>query len=144
MREIRFRGYAVEEMVNSQWLYGSGIHVVEFTDEYTKETGKKDEVFLFTDSSWVEVVKESVGQFIGLKDSSDHEIYEGDVVEGEATASEGGFNFKGHIVFYEQNNVHGWYVEDEDGAAWEMKQLATRFSLDHINGEVIGNIHENP
>lgn len=31
MREIKLRGYAVEEMLGSQWLYGTGIHVVTFT-----------------------------------------------------------------------------------------------------------------
>lgn len=81
MRPFKVRGYAVEEYANGQWMYGTGIHVTDFTDEYAKETGKKEECFIFTESGWVEVIKESVGQYTGLKFNGITEIYEGHLVE---------------------------------------------------------------
>lgn len=37
MREIKFRGYVVEEMEDEQWQYGSGITHMEFAEDYVGE-----------------------------------------------------------------------------------------------------------
>ena len=52
MRQIKFRGYAKEEMVKSQWVYGFGVDKVEYTD------GTSD-VVLYTDSSPIIVYEDS-------------------------------------------------------------------------------------
>ena len=72
MRPIKFRGYNEK---NGLWLYGSyilnrGAHFV-CPDEFAN--GKTWEDY--------EVVPESVGQCLGVKDSQGNEIYEGDIVE---------------------------------------------------------------
>ena len=72
MRQIKFRGYNEKSGV---WIYGfylqnRGAHFV-CPDEFAN--GKTWEDY--------EVVPESVGQCLGVKDSQGNEIYEGDIVE---------------------------------------------------------------
>lgn len=73
MREIEFRGYAVEEMVDSQWLYGFGVMSIDYVDGAI-------EWHLHTLNGTYEVVPESIGQYIGFRDINDKKIYEGNVV----------------------------------------------------------------
>jgi len=83
-------------------------------------------------------------QYTGLCDRNGKKVFEGDIVKGIAIQREGGFEYFGKVVWYGFNTVIGWYVEDAEGRGWELRQLQTRISLDHITGEVIGNIWESP
>lgn len=131
MREIKLRGYAVEEMVGSQWIYGTGVHTTKFTKEYAEEVGKHGETFIFTESGWIEVYPESVGEYTGLKDKNDREIYEGDISRAPL---EGARNY---VVKYDLSKSGFISVTTiENGSEWWMN-----VSFRH---EIVGNIYENP
>ncbi|MDA5561975.1 YopX family protein [Exiguobacterium sp. MMG028] len=129
MREIKFRGYAVEEMVESQWLYGAGVTKLEFNEQYADEVGRKGDCFLFTDSGWVQVHESSVGQYTGINDKNSVEIYEGDVVQDIVGQT--------YVIAYDEEYaafILIWVTNDE------------RFELFNPSRQltVIGNRYENP
>lgn len=128
MREVKFRGYATEEMIDSQWVYGTGIHKTVFTDEYAERTGIKEEWFIFTDNGWIQVEPKSIGQYTGLKDMNGFEIYEGDIYKTTTP-------ILGQVFFHADG---GWLVEAKE-REFVLRKIN---SLNH--GEVIGNSYENP
>jgi hypothetical protein len=123
MRTIKFRG----KTTKGAWLYGDLEHRV---DDGTKITYIFDDVL----SQGGAVLPETVGQFTGLKDKNDNEIYEGDILQMNGSAKlevqflHGGFGYClmfGDVLFG-GNSSFSFNPFDKDESF-----------------EVIGNIHDN-
>jgi uncharacterized phage protein (TIGR01671 family) len=119
MREIKFRGKRVD---NGEWVYGDLIHrysnwiyiaPIPSTIEITP----------------IEIDPETVGQYTGLKDKNEKEIYEGDIISYFG----GGIG----LVYYDEGKA-AFYIE------WFKQGKYTDMECIIKYAEVIGNRWENP
>ena len=122
MREIKFRG---KDIQNGQWRYG--FYFVEYKQVH--ENGDIDAFHYITDAihTW-EIDYKTVGQFTGIPDKNNKDIYEGDVVRFSGSKSDTAICkvefFEGRFIFRLDDSSY------RDISGWN-------------NTEVIGNIYEN-
>lgn len=131
MRDIEFRGKSIKD---GEWLYGYYCFV-----GYTNK--EKHYIIPYYSSVFygIEVLPETVGQYIGQKDINGIRIYEKDILNRY------GDNY---------NGVVEWCNEDEgiEGSGWCIheyypKKFGDKFhtlSAYTTNKEVIGNLIDNP
>lgn len=141
-RVIKFRGKRLD---NEMWIYGDlmqhqdgDVYVGDNTRYWTDDgyhNNNYEEVRAVDD--------ETVGQYTGLKDAKGREIYEGDIIltPNKHTVIVK-FGYREWIVqqdrIFDSIAAYGWIADN-------VKDGFTDF-LDNtiIQGEVIGNIHDNP
>ncbi|WP_180968258.1 YopX family protein [Cytobacillus massiliigabonensis] len=117
MREIKYRGKPIEDYGDIKWFVGSLILSYEDELAYSEADGQ----------GTVPVEWESVGQYTGLRNIHNKEIFEGDVLQDDE-------NFK-------------WIVKYKLGSfVAECSELMAEQLLNTINlyCKIIGNIYENP
>ena len=147
MREIKFRGKRIGD---GMWIYGDLIRCDGRA--YIFNNG----VNPFDASSWYEVITETVGEFTGLGDKSEKEIYEGDILlvkdeqytfrldDGSGPIEEA--NHLSEVIF----NVGAFGVAiKENGISYKIGFHSFDKAYYYVGDsekdfEVIGNIHENP
>ena len=129
MREIKFRGLTSD----NEWIYGDLIHDRPNETAYYKEFSQR----ISWDYSNQPVKNGTVGQFTGLTDVNDKEIYEGDIIafDDNDGLSE---SWIALIKFID----YAWQCVDiftsEDMFIEDMQ------NDDIVEGVIIGNIHDNP
>lgn len=135
MRKIKFRGMRKD---NHLWEHG---HYYEEAAPLQPTGGKQAPAYIVFPSfaDWnmprqmlrAEVLPDTVGQFTGLKDKNDKEIYEGDIVQARLNIQE----------------YANFVVEFADGC-FEIRQGNYREYLKVAVAnrvvKIIGNIYENP
>lgn len=132
MKEIKFRGKRVD---NGEWIVGDLIHYHE--DDFKildQNCGCWD---ILHDG--YEVIPESVGQFTGLKDRNEVEIYENDIIHVQN--NDNGYNRK--VSWSVLRTRCGWcvpYIKSHWAHGF------SEISLSQVNEacEIIGNTSDNP
>jgi len=123
MREIKFRGLCVRD--NKQWVYGScqKLDALKYPGIIEPKRGGK----------CYEVLPETVGQYTGLTDRNEVEIYEGDIIRHINEEAD-----KTPYVVPEVSPANWDTLAGIGDDEWCMGQDQ------YSNIEVIGNIHQNP
>lgn len=80
--EPSFKGMVSSGDLKGQWVFGTGLSFVEFSDDYKKETGREGNWYLDLTNydGHVIVDEDTIGQFIGRFDVNGEKIYSGDSV----------------------------------------------------------------
>jgi uncharacterized phage protein (TIGR01671 family) len=121
MREIKFRGKRSD---NGKWVYG-GIWV--------KHKCPNTRILILDSiGERFEVDPETVGEYPGLKDKNDKEIYEGDIILLLLDKEKCEVSYNSSHCAYLLTNKYKWT---------DAYKLGNMSSLEI---EVIGNIYENP
>lgn len=138
MRDIKFRGLSIK---TNKWLIGDLVHV-------------NNQVYIFPHGALdscdnYEVYPSTVGQYTGLKDAYNIEIYEKDIIISKGQDCE-------YIQIVEFHNTsatcgRGWVgvnviKQDIINGKLIKTHIGERFSYFSLpcNCKIIGNIHNNP
>ena len=129
IREILFRGKCC---TTGEWV--EGFLGIEVPDDYVIQQFSFDEYFASECIDQYSVKLETVGQYTGLTDKNGKKIFEGDILEGDLEDSlDPGAKWRSEVIW----GKFGWNCKGN-------KISLPMDEYDIREGEVIGNIHDNP
>lgn len=112
--------------MSGEWVYGDLIH---------KRTAPGEAMIRCKQGIESDVDIETIGQYTGLKDKNDKEIYEGDIVKSISGKI-------GYVIFLQQEMGYV-VVWDNCDTRLGHRSRGGRYDVDS-SIEVIGNIYDNP
>ena len=127
--------YTFRALYNGEFVYGNLIRAIYDGVPFFEIEHSDSQDF----ATW-QVDKETIGQFIGMLDENDVEIFEGDIVKvtNNYHGKKGNFVFKAKIIY--NKYVYGYQIS--------YPNINNHFVSDCMKSgyffEVIGNIHQNP
>ncbi len=140
-RQIKFRGKRLD---NGERIFGDLIEnqgryfIYHATSETTLEDNDDNKITVIA----VEIAPETVGQFTGLCDKNDKEIYEGDIVHYQDSM---GYSFVSPIEFREgkfcMKTKYSNCITFSNKGRYNDGKCSFEYNIEH---EVLGNIHDNP
>lgn len=131
-REIKFRG----KTLMGVWVYGNLIqdNHSEINKSFIQYNDEND---LFKRFS-IEVIPETIGQFIGIRNQKGQDIYENDIIKYKSQhPKHEGKHFNNVVEFASGQSLMGWRMRNKSTI---VKGTPYKF----IISEVIGNIYDNP
>jgi len=117
MHTIKFRG---KSLSTGEWVYGY----------YIQGANNKHFIAKSLNVDVIEVDPKTVGQYIGIKDKDENEIYEGDIVRGYSAS----FDFEGN----DTGEIETVVVDD----ITDIRRVLRDFQQSTL--DIIGSIHDNP
>ena len=128
MREIRFRAIPIGEfdaVVGQDCGHGDGTFIFGWG---AQENPDGTALFMRDDNDGILVKANTVGQYTGVHDRNEKEVYEGDIV----------------VTYLKRKYVIKWIDKYARFAFWKPDIVFASGLYDYGQFEVIGNIHENP
>jgi uncharacterized phage protein (TIGR01671 family) len=134
MREYKFRGIDVED---NKWIYGNLIT----PDNLIGLIHKKDNPVIYSKTIYYLVKPETVGQYTGLKDKHQKEIYDGDIITFNSPTWED----IALVVYYDNEAGFRWMASEKDkDNVIKTYPLSDFLYREYDDVEIIGNLHQNP
>lgn len=131
MRTIKFRGKCDKDSrYSGEWVYGACVQCEKSNDVLI--------IYAINDRSSCiyHVDPDTIGQFTGLLDKNDKEIYEGDIIKIPTKHGD-----KVFWIGYELSHIGAFCLCDIDGF---VSIFGRNYEYEPFDCEVIGNIHDNP
>ena len=140
-REIEFRGQRAD---NKEWVYGFYYKRTYFYGDLSVKhyiIVSNEDLGYDQALEYYEVIPETVGQYVGIKDKNGKKVYEGDIVYCSYNNCEVVFGLYGvcdykTVGFFMKVNEALFTDEEDNFVYWGFE--------DGDKIEVLGNVYENP